>query len=70
MVKAICDVAASMELITVAEFVEDEASVSVLAEIGVDYAQGYHIGKPMTVADAMQHADEFNSGNPGIRKAA
>ena len=31
---------------SVAEFVEDEAILTVLQEIGIDYAQGYHIGKP------------------------
>ncbi|MFA5371104.1 MAG: EAL domain-containing protein, partial [Sideroxydans sp.] len=31
---------------TVAEFVEDEATARMLVEIGVDYAQGYHFGRP------------------------
>jgi diguanylate cyclase (GGDEF)-like protein len=31
---------------TVAEFVEDEATAKMLAEIGVDYAQGYYYGYP------------------------
>ncbi len=31
---------------TVAEFVEDEATAKMLAEIGVDYAQGYYYGRP------------------------
>jgi diguanylate cyclase (GGDEF)-like protein/PAS domain S-box-containing protein len=31
---------------TVAEFVEDEETLDILREIGVDYAQGYLIGKP------------------------
>jgi Amt family ammonium transporter len=30
----------------VAEFVENKAIVDRLIELGVDYAQGYHIGKP------------------------
>ena len=31
---------------TVAEFVENEAILEKLQEIGVDYAQGYGIGRP------------------------
>jgi EAL domain-containing protein (putative c-di-GMP-specific phosphodiesterase class I) len=31
---------------TIAEFVENEAILHILQEIGVDYAQGYHLGRP------------------------
>jgi EAL domain-containing protein (putative c-di-GMP-specific phosphodiesterase class I) len=36
---------------TVAEYVEDEAVLASLAEIGVDYVQGYQIEKPVLLAD-------------------
>lgn len=39
-------IAQMMEIKTIAEFVENDQILSVLAEIGVDYAQGYGIGKP------------------------
>jgi len=32
---------------TIAEFVEDETTLKKLRELGVDYGQGYHIGKPL-----------------------
>jgi EAL domain-containing protein (putative c-di-GMP-specific phosphodiesterase class I) len=32
---------------TVAEFVEDEATMTAMQHIGVDYVQGYKIGAPM-----------------------
>jgi EAL domain-containing protein (putative c-di-GMP-specific phosphodiesterase class I) len=32
---------------TIAEFVESEDILRALREIGVDYAQGYAVGKPM-----------------------
>jgi len=35
-----------MRLRTVAEFVENGTILARLAEIGVDYAQGYHIHRP------------------------
>lgn len=31
---------------TVAEFVEDQATADVLVQLGIDYGQGYHFGKP------------------------
>lgn len=33
---------------TIAEFVEDQATLDRLEELGVSYAQGYHIGKPIS----------------------
>lgn len=45
-VKAIVDVAKGMEIKTTAEFVENEETIRILKEYGVDYAQGYFIGKP------------------------
>ena len=34
-----------------AEFVGDAATMSLLSEIGVDCAQGYHVGQPKPVAE-------------------
>lgn len=45
-VEAIHRVAHVARLQTIAEFVEDPAVVAVLRGIGVDFAQGYSIGKP------------------------
>ena len=46
MVEMIVHVAKVMDKSTVAEFVESEEILAALREIGVDYAQGYAIGKP------------------------
>jgi len=51
MVAAIHSVGKSMGLLTVAEYVEDQSIVDALRAIGVDYAQGYGIGKPMPMSD-------------------
>ncbi len=45
-VKALVDVAKGMGKKTVAEFVENAETLKLLEEFGVDYAQGYYIGKP------------------------
>jgi EAL domain-containing protein (putative c-di-GMP-specific phosphodiesterase class I) len=46
MVEMIVHVARVMGKSTVAEFVESDGILRALREIGVDYAQGYAIGKP------------------------
>jgi len=45
-VRALTDAVRGYGKTTVAEFVEDEATLDILREIGVDYAQGYLIGRP------------------------
>lgn len=45
-VKALTDVARGLGKITVAEFVESAETLALLTSFGVDYAQGYHIGRP------------------------
>jgi diguanylate cyclase (GGDEF)-like protein/PAS domain S-box-containing protein len=51
MVSAICQVARTMGLVTCAERVETQEALEVLAELGVDYAQGYLIGHPKSVRE-------------------
>lgn len=45
----IADLARGMGKRAIAEFVQDEATVDLLRELGVDYAQGYHLGEPVPV---------------------
>ena len=47
-VKSITDIATAMNIQTVAEWVENEDIVFTLKDIGVDYAQGFGICKPMS----------------------
>jgi len=51
LVKAIYEVATALGKKTVAEFVENEATLKILAGIGITYAQGYHLGKPKPVSE-------------------
>jgi diguanylate cyclase (GGDEF)-like protein/PAS domain S-box-containing protein len=53
-VAAIVSVAQGMGRKTVAEFVADDEAVRLLREIGVDYAQGYHIGVPRPVSEILR----------------
>ena len=45
-VKAICDIARFLGKRTVAEYVEDAKTLSLVRELGIDYAQGFFLGKP------------------------
>ncbi|MFK7887759.1 MAG: putative bifunctional diguanylate cyclase/phosphodiesterase [Gammaproteobacteria bacterium] len=54
MVGAICQVARDMQLETIAEFVENEQLEIKLASLGVSYVQGYNIGKPQPLSDALR----------------
>src|SRR5690606_6016946 len=46
LVQALVQVARIFRLKTIAEFVENEAITELLKAYDVDYAQGYHVGKP------------------------
>ena len=59
MVKAINDVGHAMGKQTIAEFVENDQIVEKLKEIGIDYAQGYGIAKPVSLA---RFADMYDQG--------
>jgi diguanylate cyclase (GGDEF)-like protein len=47
MVRMVGEVARAADIETVAEYVNSAATVEILAKYGIDYAQGYFIGKPM-----------------------
>jgi EAL domain-containing protein (putative c-di-GMP-specific phosphodiesterase class I) len=38
---------------TIAEFVEDERTLEILRAQGVDYAQGFHVGRPGPVDEIL-----------------
>ncbi len=50
-VKAITDMAHGMGKKVTAEYVETEAIYEILGELGVDYAQGYFLGRPQPEAE-------------------
>lgn len=54
-VRAVHDMADAVGLGTIAEFVEDSAILARLEQMGVDYAQGYGVGRPRPI-------DEFLAG--------
>ena len=57
-VRAILDLARSFDLYTVAEGVEDPASLAQLCDWGCDYAQGFALHRPAPFADLLKWAEE------------
>lgn len=53
MVETIVELAHKLNVETIAEFVSTEEILVVVKEIGIDYAQGFHIGKPEPIEDLM-----------------
>jgi len=69
LVKAIHETAITLNKKTVAEFVENEIILNKLVDIGVHYAQGYHIAKPMDIETLvkMHQQKEPQAFNPFYR---
>jgi diguanylate cyclase (GGDEF)-like protein len=65
-VNAIVGIAQGMGKKTIAEFVVDAKDVGSLRDSGVDYAQGYHIGRPQPVAEYLQHYPELKGALPYV----
>ena len=53
MVRSMSNVGEVLGIKTIAEFVENQEIMDALDSINVDYAQGYHIGKPEPMADLL-----------------
>lgn len=51
LVGAVVHIAQALGLRTIAEGVEDEPTLRFLRRLGVDYAQGHHIGRPVELID-------------------
>lgn len=57
MVKAMVDVARALGMKTIAEFVGDQPTLELLPRLGVDYAQGFHIGRPAPIDEVRADLD-------------
>ncbi len=56
MVKSINEIGQVMNKKTIAEFVESDEILNKLSTIGVDYAQGYSIGRPTPIEETLSFA--------------
>ncbi|MEX1254556.1 MAG: EAL domain-containing protein [Dehalococcoidia bacterium] len=53
LVRAIAELARGLGKQTIAEYVQDQATVDLLRELGVDFGQGNHLGRPIPVEEAL-----------------
>ncbi len=53
-VRSMIDLGHNLGLLVVAEGVEDQATLDLLATLGCDVAQGYHLGRPAPLANAIE----------------
>jgi diguanylate cyclase (GGDEF)-like protein/PAS domain S-box-containing protein len=49
-VRALVEVCGGLGIKTIAEFVTDQRTMDMVRDLGVDFAQGYHLGKPAPVS--------------------
>jgi diguanylate cyclase (GGDEF)-like protein len=63
MVRAIAQLARSMSLTTVAEYVETEEIRTRVATLGVDYGQGFAIGRPAPLAELLSELPLYASAD-------
>ena len=62
LVQAVVDIARGLGTQTVAEFVGDDQTVELLQQLGVDYGQGFHLGRPAAVEELLPELPEHDAG--------
>ena len=67
MVRAVAQLARGMSIITVAEYIETEEIGDRVSQLGVDYGQGFAIGRPLPLVDLL--AEIPVAGAPASDKA-
>lgn len=65
-VKSIIDIARTLDIKTVCEFIEDELMLEVVRDLGADYAQGFAIERPFELAPGFpgRRADDHDAAEP------
>jgi diguanylate cyclase (GGDEF)-like protein len=69
LVRAIAELARGMSIITVAEYIETDAIADHVAGLGVDYGQGFAIGRPIALAELLNELP-LPSEQPGEQRGA
>jgi predicted signal transduction protein with EAL and GGDEF domain len=64
-VRSTIELAHDLGLRVIAEGVEDQATLDLLANLGCDLAQGYHMSRPLAEADLRRWLADANDRHPG-----
>jgi diguanylate cyclase (GGDEF)-like protein/PAS domain S-box-containing protein len=65
---AVVELARGMGKRTIAEFVGDQATLTVLRDLGVDYAQGFHLGHPAPLESWLGSSEDRSGGRVPLAK--
>ena len=68
-IKAIAQLARSLEITTVAEYVETDELRMRMTDLGIDYGQGFAIGKPVPLGEALQDLSLYELMSSGTGAA-
>ena len=63
MVGSMRQIAGQLGLLSVAEFVETQASLDCLRNLGIDYAQGYFVGRPQPLRQLADDACQYTQAD-------
>lgn len=69
-VRSIIDIAHTLNIKTIAEFVENDELLDVVRGLGADYAQGFVFGRPYELAPQFYRESSGNDAQPGIKQQA
>ncbi|MEA2182956.1 MAG: hypothetical protein QOF69_2141 [Solirubrobacteraceae bacterium] len=63
LISAVVQIARGMRKRTIAEYVEDQETVEVLSRLGVDYGQGFHLGRPAPLATHLTSTHRYGDSS-------
>jgi EAL domain-containing protein (putative c-di-GMP-specific phosphodiesterase class I) len=69
MVRSMAQLARSMSMVTVAEYVESREISARVALLGVDYGQGFAIGRPTPLTDVLAGLPPMPASQNPVRAA-
>ncbi|MDD9894128.1 MAG: EAL domain-containing protein, partial [Gammaproteobacteria bacterium] len=65
-VKSICDLASQLDILTVAEMVEDAPTTELIRKLGVKYGQGFYLAGRQPLEDLLDTPTELLQLNPKV----